>query len=75
MDGLLGVHPTVLVVADDAAQKAVVRSADVVVVVEQDGGQRRNINVELLLLRNLCRQLRIEGMDAFEHQYLIVAQL
>ena len=75
MDGLLCAHTSIFIVADDTAKKTIVGRRDIVVVVEQDGGQCRGIHTENLLVRNLRRQLRVQGMDAFHHQDIVVVHL
>ena len=42
--------------------------------VKQNGGERRGIDAELLLLGNLCRQLRIQCVDAFHDENVARAQ-
>lgn len=44
-------------------------------VVEQDGGQRRGIDLVFLCFRNLSRQLRVQCMDTLHHQHLVTLQL
>ena len=74
-DGLLSRDSPVLMVADDAAQQTVVGSRHIVVVVEQDGGQRRSIDTEYLFVRDLRCQLRVQRVDALHDQYLLLLQL
>lgn len=71
-NGLPGVHATILIVADDAPQKAIVGSRDVVVVVEKDGGEGRSIYPELPRLGYPRRQFGIEGMDSLHDEYVII---
>ena len=43
-------------------------------VVEQDGGQRRGIDTEYLVLRHLRHQLGVQRMDTLYHEDLVVVQ-
>ena len=40
-------------------------------IIQQNGGQRRRIHTINLLLRNMSRQLRIQGMDSLNHQHIV----
>ena len=67
----------VVEVADDAAQQAVVRGGNPVVVVQRDGGQGRYINLVFAGGGNLWCQFRVQGMDSFQDEdgMLVDAQL
>ena len=67
-DGATGAGATELIVANDAANQSVVGGWHVVVVVEFDGGQCRNVDAEFLLFRNTFRHERIERVDAFHEE-------
>ena len=73
-DGVASGHAAVLVVADDASQQPVVGGRDVVVVVEKDGGQRRGVHTEELVLRHFSRQLGVQGVDTFHDEHFVVLQ-
>ena len=74
LDGLLCVAAAVLVVADDAAQQAVVIGADPVVVIDVERGQGRHKHAELLLIGNLARQFGIQPVDALHEQDVAVLE-
>lgn len=74
-DGFAGIDATVFVVADDTSQQSVVGGRNVVVGVEQDGGQCGGIDSEYLFVGNLCGEFRIEGVDAFYYEHLLAFQL
>lgn len=74
-DGFLGRYTSIFIVADDAAQQTVVRCRDVIVIIQQNGGQRRSIHTEDLLFRNMRRKLRIQGVDSLYHQNIVRLQL
>ena len=67
-DGATSAGATELIVANDAANQSVVGGWHVVVVVEFDGGQCRNVDAEFLLFRNTFRHERIECVDAFHEK-------
>ena len=74
-DGVLCGDTTVLMVADDAAQQTVIGGRNIVMGVQQDGGQCRGIDTEYLIIGNILGQFRIQGMDTLYHQYLITLHL
>lgn len=74
-DGFLGRYTSIFIVADDAAQQTVVRCRDVIVIIQQNGGQRRSIHTEDLLFGNMRRKLRIQGVDSLYHQNIVRLQL
>ena len=71
MNRLLRRHTSIFIVADDATEQSVVGGRDIVMIIQQNGGQRRRIHTINLLLRNMSRQLRIQGMDALNHQHIV----
>ena len=74
-DGVLCSDTTVLMVADDATQQTVVGGGNVVMGIQQDGGQCRGIDTEYLVVGNILGQLGIQGMDALYHQNLVTMHL
>ena len=43
--------------------------------VEQDGGQRRSIDAEYLVVGNLAGQFGVKSMDAFKYKYFVAPEL
>ena len=74
MDGVTCAGSAVLIVADYTAKETVIGSGDVVVVIEEDGRQGRDVDLKLLIVGYLGRQLGVEGMDTFHHQNLIIGE-
>ena len=74
-DGVGSRTATILHVADDAAQQAVVGRGDIVVGVEQDGRQRRGIDAIFLVVGYLSRQQRIQRVNALQHEHLMLIEL
>ena len=73
--GLLCGEGTLVVVADDAAQEAVVLCWNPVVVVERDAGERRYEDLELHRRGNTLGEQWVEGMYAFDDEYAVGLQL
>ena len=71
MNRLLRRHTPIFIVADDATEQSVVGGRDIVMIIQQNGGQRRRIHTINLLLRNMSRQLRIQGMDSLYYQHIV----
>ena len=74
LDGLLGIAATVLVVADDAPQQAVVVGTDPVVVVDIECRERRHKDSELLLIGNETREFGIQTVDALQEQDVTILE-
>ena len=62
-NGLLGGKGSLVVVADDTAQLAVVANGNPVVVVERDAGQCRNIDLVFQGVGNFLRQQGVQGVN------------
>ena len=72
VDGRFGRMAAVFVVADDAAEQTVIGSRYVIMVVQQDGCQGRNINLIFVGGRYIRCQCRIQGMYTFQYQNHVV---
>ena len=61
-------------IADDTTEQTIIRSGNIVVVIQKNSCQRWGIDTENLLIRNLWGQLWIQGMDSLNNQYLFFFQ-
>ena len=64
----------VAVVADEAAEEAVVGGGDAVVVVEVELGEGGDVDVELAFVGEAGGEFGVEGMDAFEDDDLVFVE-
>ena len=74
-DRILSRHAAELVVAHHPPQQAVVARRHLRMLVDGDGGQDRDIELEFLRVGNLRRKGRIQAVDAFHDQHVVVRQL
>ncbi len=74
-DRILSRHTAELVVAHHPPQQAVVARRHLRMLVDGDGGQDRDIELEFLRIGNLRRKGRIQAVDAFHDQHIVVRQL
>jgi hypothetical protein len=75
VQGIVGVPTSEIVVSHYPPQHAVLTAAYAVQVVDGYLGQRGNVDLEFQLVRYLCGQLGIQGMDAFHHEDAVLPQL
>ena len=75
MNGFLGRDTTILIIADNAAKQTVVCCRDIIMIIQKNRGQRRSIYSEYLLLRDMSRQFRVQGMNALYHQHIVIIHL
>lgn len=74
-NGFLSRVFAVLVVAHNASHQAVVGGVDAVVVVEVDGGERRDVYFELGRGINQVCELWVEGVNALDDEDVVFVQL
>ena len=74
-DGLAGAEGSLIVVADDATQQAVVAGGHPVVVVERDAGEGGDIHLELLAVGDALGEHGVKGMDTLDDEHGVVLEL
>ena len=74
-DSLAGSEGSLVVIADDATQQAVILRGNPVVVVELYAGKGRDIDLVLLRVGNLVGEQGVQGMDTLDDEYAVVAEL
>ena len=71
-DSLTGRISPVIKVADNAAKQTIVCRRNPVMVVQRNSGQCRDINLELLFIRDMRCQFRIQRMNTFQNENRII---
>ena len=74
-DCFLSTNTTILVIADNTAQQAVISGWNIVMIIEQNSSQSRSINAENLIVRNLRCQFWIQCVNTLNHQHFVTLQL
>ena len=65
-------YTSIIEVTDNTTQQTVVSCRNPVMVIQRDGGQCRNINLEFPFSRYMRRQFRVQGMNTFQNQNRII---